>query len=168
MIGLLAIWFQFGNLAEWAAAIGTSAAVLLTASVLRSDRRERRELEALKIEPSVGPVSSLLPDAEGRATTEMLVSVANNSIWIVKDVDISVQGWTRDVLESWGISSIGPLSTHTKRRTPGTYEWAKSDAGRVFEVFVEVRFTDHEGRRWLRDSIGSVRRLDGTEPAWLK
>ena len=125
-----------------------------TGSVIRSDRRERREQEALKVMPSVGPVGGLVPDAEGRVPTEMLITVANGGLRSVGGV--KVQLFHGSQVDTWVHPEIPPMSSVNDRRTPTDADFAKYNSGQVFDVDVQVTFTDADGKRWLRNSQGMI------------
>jgi hypothetical protein len=105
-----------GDAGEWAAALGTSAAVLVSAWTIREDWREKREDAALKVVPSQGPVGGP-PDTTGMPTTEMLVQVANNSTRAVRQVLVEVfHGIEVRWSEQW--EEVPALTATNKQRPP--------------------------------------------------
>lgn len=150
---------QWGNVGEWAAAVGTSAAVLLTAASLRRDRQDRREQEALRVAPGLGPVGGS-PGTEGVPTTVMQVSVSNQSNRTITDIDVVLESDTGEPLDAWHWEEIAPGMLSYETRVPADDEWSRQP-GRTFRGKVRVTFRDSDGHRWLRDSNGKIRSLKG-------
>ena len=151
---------QWGNVGEWAAAVGTSAAVVVTAMTRGRDRKDLRELEALRVAAGLGP-SGGPPGPNGEPTTYMGVSVFNGSNRTITDVDVLLESVSGATLEGWHVEEIPPGVTWSVVREPGEDDWAKRPSVKTFNGLVSVTFADADGRRWLRTSEAKIRRLKG-------
>lgn len=150
---------QLGDLGEWAAAAGTSVAVILSALTIRRDRRETRERDALLVVPTLGPVGHYVPNEQPQ--TAMMVKITNGSDRRIKDVVarlIDAKGHGR---ADWRWDEISPHQEFSEQRLPDEDEWAimVGFSGQTFTGYVEVTFVDSDGKRWLRDTQGTTRRL---------
>ena len=149
--------WQWGNAGEWAAAVGTSAAVILSAYTIRSDRRERREREALKVIPSLssfgGPAGP-----NGEPNVQMVVRVNNDGTRTIRDVRVDLVSPTGEGVDSWRCEEIFPQQMWSQARPPQPSDWAPQPSAEVFKGVVRASFIDADGKRWLRDSEGKIGR----------
>jgi hypothetical protein len=152
--------WQWGSAGEWAAALGTSAAVYLSASTIRSDRRARREQEALKVVPTVG-LGGGPPGPKGEPTTCMIVNVNNGGGLTIRDVRVQLYSLEGDLLQRWQWDEVSPATRMYETRAPGPDDWARYASGKAFNVTLQITFVDSEGKRWLRDSEGRIRQVRG-------
>jgi hypothetical protein len=161
-VGSIPVTFhwQWGNAGEWAAAIGTSAAVLLSAKTIREDRLTRREQEALRVVPTVGIVGGP-PGTDHMPTNLMLVSVFNGGYRTITDIQVELYSRDSELLDTWHWAEVPPGATTSETRAPGQDEWVRQASGKIFDSRAEVTFVDADGKRWLRDSEGRIRVLRG-------
>jgi hypothetical protein len=151
---------QWGTLGEWAAAVGTSSAVLVTATARRRDLKDRREQEALRVAVALGP-SGGPPGPDGQPTTYMAVTLFNGSSRTVTNVRVELASGLGGVLEEWTYEEVSPGVTMTELRQPEEDDWAQRPSRRTFEGIVKATFEDADGKRWLRDSDGKIRFIRG-------
>jgi len=142
---------QWGNLGEWAGAIGTSAAVLITAFTLRRDHQDRRQVAALNVVPSVGQTGGP-PGPNGEPTTYMVVTVTNNGLHAVRDVHLDLTRRDGSLVDSHDWKTVAPLAPASYTRHPAQDEFSSVIlSGRTFDHVATVTFTV-DGRRWRRDT----------------
>lgn len=144
--------------------MGTSSAVLLTASTRRRDLKDRREQEALRVAVALGP-SGGPPGPNGLPTTYMGVTLFNGSSRTITNVEVVLASGSGGVLQEWTYGEISPGVTMTEIRQAQAGDWAKQPGRRTFEGIVTACFEDADGKRWLRDSEGKIRIMRGRRNA---
>lgn len=153
--------WQWGNAGEWAAALGTSAAVVITSLTIRRDHKDRREAAARKVVPVVRflrPSSSLPPE-------RIAGEIWNDGQDEVIDLNFEMRHIATGEL-------IGPY--HRDRIRPGEHAaLLQANVGMAdptsesLGFVLAVTFTDAGGRRWLRDSRGVLKRVGRTRRPWV-
>lgn len=127
---------QWGTLGEWAAAVGTSSAVLITVGSRRRDLKDRREQEALRVAVGPGP-SGGPPGPDGQPTTYMGVTVFNGSNRTIMDVSVVLASGSGDIQE-WTYDEIPPGGTMAEIRQAQEDDWAKRPSRRTLRGTVGV------------------------------
>lgn len=108
--------------------------------------------------PTAGAVTTRTED--GAPVNYMQVNVTNGAPRPIQDVTVRVVSQAGSTLDEWSVREINPGQMWKETRVPGEDESVGgATSSRLFNVTVEAQFTDADGRRWLRDSEGRVRRL---------
>jgi hypothetical protein len=151
---------QLGNLGEWAAAAGTTAAVVISAWTVRQDHQEKRQREAVKVVPVVG-LGNIYVDASGDQRNKMRIFVTNNGEREIRNVETVLFSASGAVLERWSQDDLQSSYSLQSEREPDLSEWQSGRGMRLSSNTVEVTFVDADGKKWLRTSNGKTMRLRG-------
>lgn len=157
---------QWGNVAEWAGAIGTVGALVVTYRLLRHElglfRREAEQQHAAQA-GSVACWTEFLPYEGGslaepaRLAHAMVLNGSDRPIFMTL-LSISDPVGLGEV-NDWTVA-IGTVEPGGKRAWTLTPEQANYQS--LQTVNAQVAFTDADGRHWRRDWYGELERLDAS------
>jgi hypothetical protein len=155
---------EWGTVAEWISGLGTIGALLLTFFLLRhelqqarEDRKQAAEREAERQTDQAGRVAAWArQDTFPNRPPEITVLVRNASASPVYNVLVEVSESLGDAQASHFWHPVPPGETVSERLIPA--EWAH--IANLGEVNTQLRFTDSQGRHWLRNWYGELERQD--------
>jgi hypothetical protein len=146
---------QLGNVAEWAAGVGTVAAFGVTSVALRRDSKARAREQADRQWDQANEVklnvnASGVKTDQGTFLTTVRVEVRNDGRRAVKDVEVKV--FTSDQESERATLSHPLIGSNGKRHVfdfvVPPNQWLQDDHA------VTVSFTDVAGERWSKDQSG--------------
>lgn len=138
--GSLDAGLQWGSVADWVAAIGTSLALLLTLAVVLGDRRAHRR----QLADRVGVWLRLIATGSKSAPMDAEIVLHNGSSLPVPVAWVYVA--TDETWRTRAISSDIPIGERVCCR------WALDADVDLGKLRVLVEFTDGNGRTWTRDA----------------
>jgi len=155
---LASLHLQLGNVAEWAAGVGTVAAFVVTALALRRDSKvkekeqaDRQWDEANKVRMSAVQSGYQRPDHS--PGTLMLVTITNDGRRSISDVEVEV--FTKDQQTKLAEGTTPMIASgvfiHFKFFDIPFDQWLFTTGA---DVFLTVRFKDIAGQRWSKDIYG--------------
>jgi hypothetical protein len=155
--------FQFGNAAEWAAAIGTVGTLIGTLTVIRRDHERQADAErwdqALLVDGSVVPVLSRhFPDDDGRPAGAIGASITNNGRRPIESVTMTVIGPHHEILARRTLGDIPARAMSRFDIPPSDGIWGAEGVNATWQIV----FSDAGGWVW---TLSSDRQLEPTKPA---
>jgi hypothetical protein len=153
---------QWGNVPDWAAAIGTVGTLVGTLMVIRQDHKKQADAErwdeALLVDGSVVPVTSRwFPNEDGTSGTAIGVSVTNNGRRPIEAVTMTVIDPAGETIDERLVGSVPAraMEQFEIESRPGLW------AGQGLSVTWRVVFRDSASWVW---TLSSDRQLHPTTP----